>query len=487
MDYIRVDFPREFTTGSLSNSFGVYGKGEIGVDSSTIVIRAKKHRPFWFSTSVELGFGTVQVANVQRDGKSVRFEVLAGAGVQKPGFVTMRAADETTAGKIAQLLPATKTAEFEQQQRGLSEYMERLVRATPRTFVTPSLVAINVIVFAAMVASGVGLINPDGRMVVPWGSNFGPLTTDGQWWRLFTSMFLHFGIVHLVLNMWVLYDVGRVVERLYGNAHFALLYVVAGLAGSIASLFWNPMVNSAGASGAIFGVFGGLLAFMVDRRNQVPASIMKPQLISALVFILYSLGYGMKHDGIDNAAHVGGLAGGFIAGWLLTRPLDAEARSATGFRRLALILVVAPVVLVLATLPIKNTGETYRQEQQYLVEVKWFDEEVKRIAAEFDQLRKLVTSGSHSPDDLADRLERDVVVPWQAIHDRLSKNPLNERSRLRAHQALLLESVISRRDGFRLLAEATRTNDLKKLEQAKTRFAASTEAIEKLKQLASKR
>ncbi len=485
MDDFRVDFRRQFTTGALSNSFGFFDEGEIGIDSSTVVIRAKKRRPFW--ADGELRFGAAQVANVQRDGKSVRFEVLAGAGVRKSGYVTVTAADEATAGKIAELLPVTRTAEFEQRQHELRDFTERLARTTPHAVVTPSLVAINVIVFAAMVVGGVGVIEPDGRMVVPWGSNFGPLTTDGQWWRLFTSMFLHFGIAHLALNMWALFDAGRVVERLYGNAHFLLLYVAAGMAGSIASLLWNPMVNSAGASGAIFGVYGGLLAFMLDRRNQVPVSIMKAQRISAIVFILYSLSYGMRQEGIDNAAHVGGLAGGFVMGWLLARPLDAEARSTSGLRRLGIAMLAMPVALVLIALPIRNTGETYRKDQQYVADLKWLEEQEKSLSAMAEQWQQLARSGLRSPAYLSERLERDVVAPWQAIHARLAKNPLDEGSRLRAHQALVLESVTNRRDGFRLLAEGVRTDDPKKFEQAKVRFAANHEAIEKLKQLAAKK
>ena len=97
--------------------------------------------------------------------------------------------------------------------------------------------------------------------VLEWGANFGPKTMDGQWWRLFTSMFLHFGIIHIGFNMWVLWNVGRLVERLVGNFGFALLYVVSGLLGSVASLAWNPTTISAGASGAVFGVVGALIGF----------------------------------------------------------------------------------------------------------------------------------------------------------------------------------------------------------------------------------
>lgn len=486
MEQFQVDFRRDFFSGTHSNTFGFAGKGEISVDH-TIVVRGIRRRPFWFSTDTEVRFDLLRVVNVQRAGKAVRFDVLPAPDSKKPGYFTVTAADKTAAEKIAQLLPTTRTEEFEQQQRDLGDFNELLTRATPRAFVTPSLVVINVIVFAAMVTAGVGFMQPEGKMVVPWGSNFGPLTTDGQWWRLFTSTFLHFGIVHLALNMWALYDTGRVVERLYGNAHFLLLYVASGLAGSIASLLWNPLVNSAGASGAIFGVYGGLLAFMFDPRNRVPASVMKAHRISAIVFLFYSLSYGMTHEGIDNAAHIGGLAGGLVMGALLARPLDAGARSASGLRRFGIALVAAPVALALLTIPIKNTGEVYRKDEQYLADLKWLEEEEKILTVKLTQWQELARSGSHPPAYVSQWLNREVIAPLRAIDDRLTNNTLDERSRLRPHQALVLESITSRRDGFRLVAEGINSDDRKKFEQAKSHFAASKEAIEKLKQLNAKK
>jgi rhomboid protease GluP len=117
-------------------------------------------------------------------------------------------------------------------------------------------------------------------------------------------------------------------ERLFGSWAFVLLYFAAGLGGSLASLVWNPAVNSAGASSAIFGVYGGMLAFFLRRHAAIPASVIKQQLYSGMVFIGYNLLNGFSHAGIDNADHVGGLAVGFVLGLVLARPLDLAARQA---------------------------------------------------------------------------------------------------------------------------------------------------------------
>ncbi|WPP01777.1 rhomboid family intramembrane serine protease [Pseudomonas sp. HR96] len=193
------------------------------------------------------------------------------------------------------------------------------VKTAPATWVTYTLIAVNTLVFLAMCASGVGVMSPNAAMTLEWGSNFGPLTLSGEWWRLITSMFVHFGLLHLLLNMVTLYQVGRLTERLYGSWRLLGLYLFAGITGSLTSIFWHPTINSAGASGAIFGVFGGLLVYMLKYRHQLPAATAKRQLTSILILIGYNLFFGFTQQGIDNGAHLGGLAGGLLLGLALSR------------------------------------------------------------------------------------------------------------------------------------------------------------------------
>src|SRR5262245_31187047 len=138
---------------------------------------------------------------------------------------------------------------------GRVEGFHRALRTgTPRVYVTAALIGLNVAVFAAMLLDGVHPLSPTPLDLIDWVADFGPLTTHGQWWRLLTATFLHIGFFHLMFNMWALSAFGPLVERQVGNVGFLVLYLVAGLVGSVASLWWNPLLVSAGASGAIFGV-----------------------------------------------------------------------------------------------------------------------------------------------------------------------------------------------------------------------------------------
>src|SRR5580658_1615973 len=125
------------------------------------------------------------------------------------------------------------------------EFRARLAAITPDLFVTKILVAMNVAVFLAMILSGVHPLEPAIDSLIRWGADYGPKTiTNGQWWRLLMSMFLHIGVIHIAFNMFVLWQVGPFVERLLGNAGFLIVYLVSGIAGALVSVAWNPYVVS---------------------------------------------------------------------------------------------------------------------------------------------------------------------------------------------------------------------------------------------------
>src|SRR5271167_1634289 len=126
--------------------------------------------------------------------------------------------------------------------------------------ITTALVAINVAVFLAMVLMGVSPTSPTTAQLVPWGANWGPLSLGPQPWRMLTSTYVHAGILHIGLNMWCLWNLGFLAERIFDPWTYVLTYTACGLAGSIASLWLHPMVVGVGASGAIFGFAGALIA-----------------------------------------------------------------------------------------------------------------------------------------------------------------------------------------------------------------------------------
>lgn len=224
------------------------------------------------------------------------------------------------------------------------DFVERLVAATPRTWVTRLLIALNVLVWVANVATGVSPMDPDPRALLAWGGNLLPLT-EHEPWRLLAATFLHGGIVHLAFNMWALWQTGPLAERFYGNLQFLALYIASGVFGSLASLFFSAReAVSVGASGAIFGVVGALLAAIITKHHHLPPGLATSLRNSLLFFAGYSLFMGFTVAHIDNAAHIGGLACGFLMGTVMAERFDWQQYQAQGMPRAAAALAAAMVI-----------------------------------------------------------------------------------------------------------------------------------------------
>jgi rhomboid protease GluP len=181
---------------------------------------------------------------------------------------------------------------------------------TRRAVVAYSLFALNIIIFALMTLAG-GSENP--ATLSAFGAKENYLIDDGQIWRFITPIFLHIGLLHLVFNSYALWIVGPQVEKLYGGPRFLVLYLLTGVAGVAASYGYHPDVPSAGASGAIFGLFGVLLVFSFKYRKTVPAFFSQALGKGMLMTVAINLAIGYFIPQIDLSAHVGG----FIAGGLL--------------------------------------------------------------------------------------------------------------------------------------------------------------------------
>jgi rhomboid protease GluP len=207
----------------------------------------------------------------------------------------------------------------------------------------------NIAVYLAMAIAGSSPTDIPGDIARHFGANYGPDTLSGQWWRLFTYMFLHGGAMHIFFNMWCLWDLGQLCESLYGRWTFAAIYFITGIAGGLASVAWNPVVLSVGASGAIFGLAGALAASFYLGEFSLPSIAIRGTLRSLAFFIgfnvLFGLGYNVfsrGNSGVDNGAHIGGLVSGAALGALIARL--APQQDAPG-RRATVIGVVAVAVL----------------------------------------------------------------------------------------------------------------------------------------------
>jgi membrane associated rhomboid family serine protease/Flp pilus assembly protein TadD len=206
----------------------------------------------------------------------------------------------------------------------------------------------NLAVFLAMLAASAdpfAFIHPlqefSPQVSIHFGANYGPLTLSGDWWRLLTYMFLHGSVLHIAFNMWCLWDLGQLCESLYGRWTYAAIYGITGIAAGVASVAWNPEVWSVGASGAIFGLAGALLASFYLGEFSLPRVAIQGTLRSLLFFVGFNVLFGSMFPGIDNACHIGGLISGLILGALIARVAPQDDAP---LRRVSVLAAVALVV-----------------------------------------------------------------------------------------------------------------------------------------------
>jgi rhomboid protease GluP len=223
---------------------------------------------------------------------------------------------------------------------------------------TYALLAINIVIFIAMVASGISFVKPQPGQVLHWGADYGPYTLSGQYWRLITSMFLHFGIIHIFGNMWCLWSLGRLAEKLLGSLSVVGIYLMTGIGASLLSLSWNPMRVSAGASGAIFGIAGALISVLYFGKLGLQPEGVKKLLGYVVRFAFLNLVFGLQGH-IDNMAHLGGLVTGLLIGFFLARTFNTAPEERPARRRM--IFAVSAVVLVALFVPVAKA-------KQYAVE-----------------------------------------------------------------------------------------------------------------------
>lgn len=190
-------------------------------------------------------------------------------------------------------------------------------------YISIILIGINFFVFVLMLLNGVHFLTPNTLNLLNWGANFGPNILEGEYWRLFTACFIHIGFVHLLMNVYALYYIGSILEPYLGKFRFLSAYIFAGITSSLISVCWHENSISAGASGAIFGMYGVFLALISCKVFD--KTIKRGHFLSILLFVIYNILYGLQaNSGIDNAAHIGGLVSGIFIGFLMVPSLKKE-------------------------------------------------------------------------------------------------------------------------------------------------------------------
>jgi membrane associated rhomboid family serine protease len=227
---------------------------------------------------------------------------------------------------------------------------------TGPNMVTQLLLAVNVMVFVAMVVAGMSITDPTTKDLIRWGANAPSLTLADQWWRLISYMFLHGGVIHLGLNMWCLWSLGGLAESLYGHETFLLVYLLSGVGGGVASAFWHPFGVSVGASGAIFGIAGALIASFKLGEFSLPGGMIQAQMRSVVIFAGYNLVFGAMSGRTDNAAHMGGLLSGLVLGALIAKIAPERDQF---FSRMGVLMLGAALVV--------GSGYWLRHSREYVV------------------------------------------------------------------------------------------------------------------------
>lgn len=436
-------------------------------------------RNFFSRKEITLEFQPSDIRNVTRTGKQIRFATDRGvSGSKKQPFV-FDCASEEDASTLVSLLPTTLDTAGEMEVQ-FAEKFSRLPGADrPLGFVTLMLIGANVAVFLIMALFfNAGWGDANLAAYIRLGANNAGATTDGEWWRLFTSMFMHFGIVHLLCNMWALLSIGPVLERLTGRAAFSVIFLGAGIGGSIVSLLWSgDRVWSAGASGAIFGLYGALAGFSLRQNKAIPRTFWEPLMKSALIFVLYNVYYGLMKSGIDNAAHLGGLASGFLLGFVTALPLELGAREALVRGRVGLGLGVIAAVLIGGVAAAPNYNYHFSEE---LAWTNFFTEIGQREKTLIERQNQLVTELKKNPSlgaEYAKWIEREFAPFYTNMAQRLEGLKFDPTRRTAKNLEKMRTFARLHAEAFMHLATALRTDNEEEIGNYKTKEEAAQKAV----------
>lgn len=471
-----------FGSAVYNHDFSGGGRLTINSDGPTYTFTGKP-RGLFAGKSKEMVFGADDITNVAVDGRQILFKTALGrSGKHKQPFAFFLN-DAAEAAAVAELLPKNVDTEFTEVQ----DFQTRLdeVAGPYSTWQSPTnvIIALNALVFIIMGALGAGLVETTNLMpYILYGANNGAATTDGEWWRLLTSMFMHYGIMHLLFNMWALYQAGHLVEKLLGRSLYVLIYLGSGMAGGFASIMWHgDQTWSAGASGAVFGVYGAILGFMLRQKQALPASIYRSLMKSTIAFAAYNILYGLARPGIDNAAHTGGLLGGIFFSWLLAMPIDREARANSTGRRLQLGLGALGLLCVIGVSVTPRYDYSIRDLITWQNGVQPFIEhEGEFLENHQQQITGLGTTTD--VDGYADWIEADLIPFYQNWIHALTAMQLKSDKVTSLNRDKLVAVFNQRLKSFDHLVTALRTDDEEEFNLFIKEEESVAEALNKLEQ-----
>ena len=373
---------------------------------------------------------------------------------------------EANKAAITELRLITAAA-AEQEQKDAEEIDQAMNLSGSNIYVTYGIIAINVLVFILMVVNGAGLFEPNGYVHLKWGSDYAPLTLSGDWWRLVTNVFIHFGIIHLAMNMYCLYTVGVYLEPMLGKAKYTAAYLCTGVLASIVSLWWhNNPVNSAGASGAVFGMYGLFLALLTT--SLIPKAVRQPMLQSIVIFVAYNLFYGLK-GGVDNAAHVGGLISGFVIGYIYVYAIKKEKQEQK-LQWITPAVVVLTLGIAFNYLQQNKAGDAVRTAALNEVQAAGFKDNdrynavLNEIVTIEDKAVAPLSDTALSDSELKNKIENTCFPLWSQAENKLKQMQKYDVSpNMQKKAIMLLEYVQLRRKELGVFNKMIETQDQQNL------------------------
>ena len=401
-----------------------FGEGTIEVSDDKLLLSGWRRNWLASADRREKCIALDRIRNAAADGALLSFEYRRRIGFWKR--VSVGCKSEAIANSLLRQLPQRRSPGFD-RWTALRAYTRRLENTGRRPRVTVALAILNTLVFLACILvhrAWAGLTWSD---LLNWGANYGPLTLSSQWWRLLTALFLHGGFFHLAVNLWVLWNAGLLTEKLFGSGRYALIYLGSGLLANMASILWKPSAISVGASGAIFGVLGAFLAYAMAPRTRLPLRVLRTLWLSTAVFALFSLVNGMLSQGIDNAAHVGGLLSGLLLGIVLARPLpDArESETVRPRERLwpGLIFAMALVagLLFAGIWQVQGLRERVTPPTAFLKSHEWMAAGEQKNLASWARIGNGLGTGALSPAEFGRQFKSEILPFWEDAKQRLDK------------------------------------------------------------------
>jgi len=339
---------------------------------------------------------------------------------------------------------------------------------TPKPLVTLAILALNIGIFICMVFAPGPL--GDAGTLVGWGASFGPRTTNGEWWRLATAMFVHTGFLHLIANVAGIAAVGLTTERLFGRLAIANVYIGAGLLAGVMNLLLYPVGIGAGASASIFAVYGLFGAAVIagvafPSDLSVPPTTLLKLAPGAALFLIYSLAAGFA-----GPSEMTGLIIGLVYGCVLIKDLAVHAPPP---QRVAVTTAVVAVLTLAACIPVRGMSDM-RPEIEQLASVE------QKTATAYDQAVRRFTNGEMTLRELVDVIDKTILPEFDAAHARLKR-----LERVPYAQAPLLaganEYVSLREESWRARSAGLRRKSLGAMRPPDETEKASVETLERIR------